>query len=368
MNAFEQGQRESFEELVCLLAKRQRPEGTVEFQRIEGSGRDGGVEALWIRNNGTKLGYQAKYFLQLGSSQWSQIDESVKRALEVHPELTNYVVALPINLTHKRTHLGPRSSAWEKWEAKVKKWTEGVQKKGLSVKFELWTATDISDMLLREENHGILKHWFGKQVLDVSWFKKHFLIAKDLLDDRYSPSEHVHTSLEAMFDAMVRGPSTMSKVKVCYAELRKQSFSSSDFTKFSLQPSKSDIDNLEQALISLLDTEKVFSPHFGDEWQTTTVLDTLEAYSKAFQPLKAVFTAIRQGAKEKSGGSALKDIEVRISEAHSAIYKLKSFTDSKNLRAERARYAVVTGPAGAGKSHLLAHVADHRLSIAGIRR
>ncbi|NHB89831.1 AAA family ATPase [Photorhabdus tasmaniensis] len=280
INAFEHGQRESFEELVCLLAKRQRPEEAVDFQRIEGSGGDGGVEALWILNDGTKLGYQAKYFLQLGSGQWSQIDESVKRALEVHPELTNYVVALPINLTHKRTYLGLARSAWDKWEARVTKWKGWAQKKGLSVKFEPWTATDINDMLFREENIGLVRHWFGEQVLGMTWFRKHFLIAKGLLDDRYSPSEHVHTSLEAMFDAMVRGPTTMSQVRECYAKLRKQRFSLSDFTKLSLQPSQSDIDSVEQALISLLNTEEVFSPNFRDEWRTTTVLDALVGYSE----------------------------------------------------------------------------------------
>ncbi|MGE4876538.1 NACHT domain-containing protein [Yersinia enterocolitica] len=364
INAFEHGQRESFEELVCLLARRQRSNGTVEFQRIEGSGGDGGVEALWIRNDGTKLGYQAKYFLQLGSSQWSQIDESVKRALEVHPELTTYVVALPINLTHKRTYLGLRSSAWEKWEARVKKWTDGAQKKGLSVKFELWTATDISDMLLREENHGLLRYWFGKQVLGVSWFKRHFLIAKGLLDDRYSPSEHVHTSLEAMFDAMVRGPSIMAQVKECYVKLGRHRFSSIDFTKISQQPSQLDIYSVEQARIGLLDTEAVFSSCFKKEWDTTTVQEALEAYLETLRPLEAVLTAARQDFEADLEIRDLSNIETLMSNAKNAIYKLRSLTDSKNLRAERARYAVVTGPAGAGKSHLLAHVAAHRLSVA----
>lgn len=362
INAFEQGQRESFEELVCLLAKRQHPEGMMEFQRIEGSGGDGGVEALWIGNDGSKLGYQAKFFLQLGSSQWSQIDESVKRALDVHPELTNYVVALPINLTHKRTYLGLARSAWEKWEARVEKWTGWAQKKGLNVKFEPWTATDINDMLFREDNHGLVRHWFGEQVLGVTWFKKHFLIAKGLLDDRYSPSEHVHTSLEAMFDTMVRGPSTMSQIRKCYAKLREQHFSSIDFTTLSQQPNQSDIDTVEQALNTLLDTEEVFSPNFRDEWRTTTVLDALEAYSEALRLLDIVLNAVRQDSKVDSVVLALNSIQIRMSDARSAIYKLKSFTDSKSLLAERERYAIVTGPAGAGKSHLLAHIADVRLS------
>ncbi|WP_168012076.1 ATP-binding protein [Halomonas salinarum] len=364
INAFDQGQRESFEELLCLLAKRQRPNGAEEFQRIEGSGGDGGVEALWIRNDGSKLGYQAKYFLQLGSSQWAQIDESVKRALEVHPELTNYVVALPINLTHKRQYKGAGKSAWEKWEARVEKWTGWAQEKGLSIKFEPWTATDINEMLLQEGNNGLLRHWFGEQVLGVSWFEEHFLIAKGLLEERYSPSEHVHTSLEAMFDAMVRGPSTMANVRECYAELGNQRVTSINFTKISQQPSQSDIDLAEKAWLDLLDTEDAFSSNFRDKWHITTVRDALEAFREALRPLEAVLTAVRQDSEADSEKHHLNEINSWMSSAHSAINKLKSLTDSNNLRAERARFAIVTGPAGAGKSHLLAHVADNRLSNA----
>lgn len=363
INSFEMGQRESFEELICLLAKREPHEGTMKFLRIEGSGGDGGVEALWVANDGSKIGYQAKYFLQLGNKQWSQIDESVKRALEVHPELTNYVVALPINLTNKRAFLGLGKSAWEKWEGRVAVWTDWAQKKGLSVKFEPWTATDINEMLLREENLGLIHHWFGEQVLGLTWFKKHFLIAKGLLEDRYSPSEHVHVSIEATFDAMVRGASTMSQIRKYYTALRKQRFASIDFNKLPLQPSETDIDNVEHALNSLLDTEKVFSPNVRDEWHTTAVLDALEKYNDSLNPLEAVLSTIRQNSKADSELSNLRNIEDSISKARSAIYKLQSFTNSKNLRAEQTRYAIVTGPAGAGKSHLLAHIAELRLSM-----
>ena len=62
INAFEKGQRESFEELICVLAKRAPPDGGVEYQRIEGSGGDGGLESIWYLESGKKIGYQAKYF------------------------------------------------------------------------------------------------------------------------------------------------------------------------------------------------------------------------------------------------------------------------------------------------------------------
>lgn len=76
------GQRLSFEELVCQLARRDRPEHAKEFRRIEGSGGDGGIESYWVLQDGSKVGYQAKYYLRSRDVDWSKIDESVKQALK----------------------------------------------------------------------------------------------------------------------------------------------------------------------------------------------------------------------------------------------------------------------------------------------
>ncbi len=99
INAFNDGQRESFEDLICVLARREKPQGGIEYQPNEGRGGDGGVEAIWLLDNGKKVGYQAKFFLSLEDTQWRQMDESVQQALRVHPELQTYVFALPKDLT-----------------------------------------------------------------------------------------------------------------------------------------------------------------------------------------------------------------------------------------------------------------------------
>jgi hypothetical protein len=46
---------------------------------------------------------QAKFFLTSpGGSRWTQINESVKRALESHPRLTKYYVCLPMDRSDAR--------------------------------------------------------------------------------------------------------------------------------------------------------------------------------------------------------------------------------------------------------------------------
>ena len=45
ISSFQSGQRDSFEELVCQLARRENfPQGSI-YKRVDGAGGDGGVEA-----------------------------------------------------------------------------------------------------------------------------------------------------------------------------------------------------------------------------------------------------------------------------------------------------------------------------------
>src|SRR6266404_4681643 len=92
------GQRQAFEELVCQLARREPMPPGAGFRRIEGSGGDGGVEAYWVLPDGSKVGYQAKFFTRTRDINWRQIDKSVEQALQIHSTLKEYIIALPCDL------------------------------------------------------------------------------------------------------------------------------------------------------------------------------------------------------------------------------------------------------------------------------
>lgn len=58
------------------------------FVFVNGSGGDGGVEAYGTLKNGDIIAVQAKWFRdKLQSSQFSQIRNSFKTAMKVHPEI-----------------------------------------------------------------------------------------------------------------------------------------------------------------------------------------------------------------------------------------------------------------------------------------
>ena len=84
------GSREmGFEEMCTQLARLAAPPDSL-FERK--GAPDAGVECYAVLPSGTEWGWQAKYFITLGTSQWSQLDASVKTALEKHPKLEKYFV------------------------------------------------------------------------------------------------------------------------------------------------------------------------------------------------------------------------------------------------------------------------------------
>ena len=81
-------QKEGFEELVCQLARNDKFDNAKSF--IRKGVPDAGVECFWILNNDTEICFQAKFFTPpLTSTQWGEVDESVRTAIEKHPNLSN---------------------------------------------------------------------------------------------------------------------------------------------------------------------------------------------------------------------------------------------------------------------------------------
>jgi len=267
INAFNKGPRESFEDLICVLARRENPKNGLEFQPNDGCGGDGGVEALWILNNGRKIGYQAKYFTSIGDSQWSQMDESVEQALKVHPELQTYIFAIPKDLTPPRGTKG--KSQREKWDERVNKWKGWPEEKSIDIEFELWSETTLKEMLLRKENAALIKFWFGGDVLNDSWFEDQVNTAKRALDDRFNPHDHVEVSVESLFDTIARGPSTTEQLIGAFNELEESRVPTIEFSSADLA---SDADTL---LIANETWQYLREAYWRNTWESEKFSDSL---------------------------------------------------------------------------------------------
>ena len=126
-------QRDSFEELCCQLVAQEPVPPESRFFR---KGRpDAGLECYWRLPNSDEWGMQAKFFRTSPTpGQWTQINNSVKKALASHPRLTKFYVCLPIDRSDAR--VGNQKSFMDKWEDQVAKWEVIAKKKNMEVEFE----------------------------------------------------------------------------------------------------------------------------------------------------------------------------------------------------------------------------------------
>jgi hypothetical protein len=106
-------QNDGFEELVCQIARKESIENKKTF--IRKGKPDGGVECFWILNNNDEFAWQAKFFTSsIAENQWAQIDKSVKKALDKHPKLKKYYIAIPNDPPDAR--IDEQSSMLDKWD------------------------------------------------------------------------------------------------------------------------------------------------------------------------------------------------------------------------------------------------------------
>ena len=360
INAFEAGQNASFEELICVLAERVRPEGVVEFQRIEGSGGDGGVEAIHLFKDGKKIGYQAKFFLnKMERKQWNQMDKSVKRALEIHPELVKYIFAVPRNFTNRRTSPGRGQSDWEKWNAAKRKWKEWADAKGISVCFEIWTETQLKEMLTRNGNESLVQHWFGEVILNEEWFGKKIERATTMLAERFNPVAHVNLSLESLFDTINRGEAICSRISSSLNNLIRAKIPKYEFLEPGKRPDAAILRTAERAKDNI-NTINPFPNDFSVSWNIDLVKVKVNQIRSAVSELdKANFETIineRHIEKKTEMYRARADFDL-LSSSCAELYNL--ITNSE-LIAEAKQCALIFGSAGTGKSHMLGKIAEQR--------
>ena len=171
-----------FQELCAGLALGEKPE---EAEFFTPGDPDGGVDCYAAFEGGSEWGWQAKYFLSLGDSQFSQLDDSVRTALDKHPCLARYIICMPLNLADPRVK--GRTSARDKWNQHVVKWENWAKNKGMDVDFELWDGSKLVILLTQQQHAGKRSYWFNEKIFDQNWFKDRLKEAIDTAGDRYTP-------------------------------------------------------------------------------------------------------------------------------------------------------------------------------------
>ena len=208
----------AFEELVCQLAFCEAVPAGSRFVR-KGT-PDAGVECFWSLPSGEEHGWQAKFFTTvLSPSQWRQVDDSVNTALDKHPILSRYTVAMAIDRADAR--VGEQKSCLDHWNERVNKWKAWATAKGIRVDFDFWGTHEIAERLSRDQHCGRHFFWFREELLSPSWFGFRLDEAIAAVGPRYTPALNVHVPISAVFDGLSRSPQFLQRFEQAYGEAGK---------------------------------------------------------------------------------------------------------------------------------------------------
>lgn len=95
IRTYNNSQNNAFEELVCQLARNEKNDAYVKFIKL--GAPDGGLEAFWKLKDNSEQGWQAKYVFSIEEA-IAQANDSFRTALNTHPELTTFILAVPFDL------------------------------------------------------------------------------------------------------------------------------------------------------------------------------------------------------------------------------------------------------------------------------
>ncbi len=373
-------QDEGFEEFCCQLARifKEIPEGS-HFQRFQGSGGDGGVECVWSLQSGEEWGWQAKYFFQLDKK---QITKSFITALDVHPNLTRYYICVPFNLTGPTKRKG--KSQQEKFNDYVKEWKEYANSKGIDIDIISWDSSELLTEVLKQEfPNRIINFWLSNKLLEKKWFQQHIENAKNQAGPRYTPLLNVKTPIYQIFEAF-------GETDIWHAELDDYIYhltEKRDYWKIitenggDTQSPKFD-ENIILKLNSFIgDLGEIIV--FIKSMKTREIHTTEEVLSNKFENLsdhgRNLVEYFKHDLEEKHGLESVESVNFRQFQAEymvsfpaqyydnsketlDLISNLKNALLEGNLCFPFVSELLITGIAGAGKTHAFCDIASNRLA------
>jgi hypothetical protein len=361
-------QQEGFEELVCQLARYEpMPTGSV-FQR---KGKpDGGVECFWTFPDGSEWGWQAKFFeASPSSSRWGQLDRSVKRFLEAHPNMTGLTVAIPVDLPDAR--LANQKSAQQKWDERVVKWQKWASKQGQSVEFEYWGAHELLDRLSQEKHRGRMFFWFQQEFFNQRWFTERIEESVADAGARYTPELDVALPIAQLFDGLGRTDAFYTRLKGWGACIRKDLPSGSRFRELSpkineaLRELHKHVNALCQAL-SAIDQESVAQLDYQHishlleqaEEQRRICEDVVAEEGQRIRADKKLEKSLPQYQPKPAEWIDYTSYDLR--RLGDVLVDTQQFIESEEARLANTGALLLVGGAGKGKTHLFCDIARQR--------
>lgn len=359
-------QDKGFEELCAQLARAESPNG-VNFVRK--GAPDAGVECYCILQDGNEWGWQAKYFHTMGTSQWSQLDESVKTALDKHPDLVRYFVCIPLDRPDAR--IEGQKSAMQRWNERVEKWEGWAQKRDMCVEFVWWGSSELIERLSQNEHIGRRYFWFDQRGFDHEWFQARLDEAVEAAGPRYTPEIHVDLPIARDLELFGRTESAFAAVKSLAREIRKELQYAKSSDSPQEDPSKIPaLNDLLKAGDKILKTFSLLEYIPDGTLSFAAITKEIEAANcLANKAMKILFGLAREydaKHREEEGYSRHRNnpfaqrshridrLQSKFREVRSSLSHADEFINNKLM--------ILNGKAGTGKTHLLCDFAKRRIA------
>ncbi len=360
-------QNDAFEELLCQLAKKESIEHKKEFIKV--GNPDGGVECYIILENGDEIGFQAKWFLSPPqNTQWNQVEHSFKTALEKHPRMVTYYVAIPLDRADPR--IENRTSFMEKWNEKVDKWKQFAKDKyNREIDFVYWGSSELITRLSKEENVGLKKFFFAEIDMSNQWIKNQNELAISDLGARYTPEVNVELEIVENFNALSRNHSFKEQIDELYHDMmvnfrkllnrnhvNKNLIVSFETLNNNLLDFESEYFKLNLMGIEKIDFEIIKSHLNNLDSISENIFQLLEDLNE--KEIKEKNIKTEKGYRTSTSFDGyIRDLR----NANDSLYNFKYTLDKSLIKLANTPYMILKGEAGIGKSHLLADIINQRL-------
>lgn len=363
---YDGSKQNGFEELVCQIAHIEKPVGAKKFIRKEGSGGDAGVECFWKLDDDQEYAWQAKYFTDpLTSSQWTQINKSVKTAINKHPKLTHYYVCVPRDYTDSKQERNGKlvKSALDYWNEYVKEWTILATEKGMHVEFEYWGKHELTMYLQQDKPQytGKVLYWFNTAVISNASLLRLAENSRECLDERFTPEYHVELPIAKSFSCIGCDDNWRSSIGTILSDIYDHTRKIKPVREYALLNEKRDL------CYQLVDEyERFLQTAFEFENDDLILFEHLENYEKLVINLIEICNQLNNHLYEKH--SSDKELTDEYRNENSSLLKIRNslstledFFTTIDLKAGKEKELLVTGTAGSGKSHLLCDITMKRL-------
>lgn len=355
----ETSQQRAFEELCYQLVPtiHALPPGT-RLERRQAP--DGGIEfSCPAPDSKGRWAWQAKYLFSLSASAYAQMARSVTDAIASTPDLRNYAFLLP---TERTGRAGARGlSGLDHWREHVKAWTAAASKAGMKVTFDFVGHSDLVRALVEPRHAGAVRYFFQKEFLEAAWFEHQTRRETDDLGKRYRPEVNVDLEIGEAIEAVALSDSWRSSVDKARDRIRLYDLKDPGLGEIAARA----VDDARAATRSLLDRLVSDWPFLSDP-TTPALTDARAASARAEASLVRCESAVRDAIRALPDGEGVKarrDAAYRFENELWAVRSRVAELIRLLVADEPSNGAIVLeGPAGCGKSHLLADVVRQRVS------